>query len=693
MRPGAALRRALFFGTSLALTVLATLWLTDILWAEGLRRAHYPLILLTFVLLGLLCLGCLHAVFGFFAGCGPRARALRITALADGQTGPLRQRHAVVMPTYNEEPAAVCARLEAIYRSIQATGHLDSFDFYLLSDTRDLDLWIIEETAWANLCRNLDGFGRIFYRRRRQNTHRKAGNIGDFVRRWGGKYEAMLILDADSLMDGADIVTMARVMEAHPRLGILQTAPKLIRGTTLFARLQQFAMRLYSPLFVRGLNFWQLGQGSYWGHNALIRIKPFSEHCDLPPLPGKEPFGGHILSHDFVEAALMVAQGWEVWLAWDIEGSYEECPPTLVDHLIRDRRWAQGNLQHLWLIFARKLPHATRMHLFMGIMAYLASPLWLCLLGVGTFVAWDQASSGLSRLPFDNFGARWFGLTLPEQNLVLLACTLAMLLLPKALATLRALVHGPTRRSFGGGLRILGGVALEIFLSMLLAPAVMVGHCLIVASIVLGRSVGWNTQNRDADGTPWSLALRVHAAQTLLGVGWAVLAWQISPAFLQWMAPILAGLILSAPISVFTSRVRHGRRLQQWGLLGIPEERQPPPLLHLADQARASQDPSLDAQAPARRGLISAVVDPYVNCVHATLLDHETEEKLQPILAERLLAEGATCLDKADLERVLHHRESLLGMHRAVWSRPREQLAPVWHRAVDSYRRPLESPL
>ncbi|HEX5791036.1 MAG TPA: glucans biosynthesis glucosyltransferase MdoH, partial [Luteolibacter sp.] len=411
-RRKAFVHRALFVSLVVLLNLAASLWLADLFWSMGFQKAHYLLLAVFVVLNGLLSLGSMHAIFGAVEIAASSLNLIkepRITRLADGKKGPLTKRHAVVMPVYNEDSSKTCARIEAIYRSLHATGHLETFDFFILSDTRDHDLWVQEEVAWTNLCRKLDGFGRIYYRRRKINENRKAGNIGDFVRTWGGAYESMLVLDADSLMDGADIVKMVRVMEAHPRLGILQTPPRLIRGSSIFTRLQQFAMGLYGPLFVRGLNFWQLGSGSYWGHNALIRLKPFSEFCELPALPGREPFGGRILSHDFVEAALMVAEGWEVWLAWDIEGTYEEAPPTLVDHLIRDRRWMQGNLQHMWLIFARKLPFATRLHLFMGIMAYLVSPLWFVFLLLSTWVAYDRQSSNLSRLPFESYAQRWLG--------------------------------------------------------------------------------------------------------------------------------------------------------------------------------------------------------------------------------------------------------------------------------------------
>jgi len=684
------LRRTAFFGSVLVVNIVATLWLTDLFWLMGFQNAHTPLVAIFALLNGMLVLGSFHAIFGAFDMLLGRKRSVRISQLAEGKTGPFSYRHAVVMPVYNEDSVRTCARIEAMYRSIEATGNLDSFDFFILSDTRDLDLWVKEETSWTNLCRNLDAFGRIYYRRRKTNENRKAGNIGDFVRTWGGNYESMLVLDADSLMDGADIVKMTRIMEAYPRLGILQTPPKLIRGQSVFTRLQQFAMRLYGPLFIRGLNFWQLSGGSYWGHNALIRVKPFSEFCELPALPGREPFGGRILSHDFVEAALMVAQGWEVWLAWDIEGTYEESPPTLVDHLIRDRRWCQGNLQHMWLIFARKLPFSVRMHLFMGIMAYLGSPIWFLFLALGTWVARERVSSDLSILPFENYAARWFHINGVEQSIILTMAVFALLFLPKILAVIGAVMTGSIRRSFGGGFRIIIGALFETIVSMLLAPCIMAAHTLMVLSIILGRAVGWGNQNRETDGTSWGDAFRFHAFQTILGIVWTWIALEISPVFTAWMSPILLGLLLSAPVSVWTSRSRYGRALAKRKILAIPEELNPPDIILLADAAHAAVDPALDASLHARRGVVAAVVDPYVNGVHVSLLEHSELTAADEILAERCLSEGPAGLSKSELSELLYLAPAMLMMHRAVWLRPAERMHGVWTQAVESYRRRLD---
>jgi membrane glycosyltransferase len=686
-RSKAKWRRFFFFGSVVLVNLAAVLWLADLFWCAGLHRAHIPLILIFAILNGLLTLGSFHALFGAWDILRGRRRAVRITELADGPAAMLGKRHAVVMPVYNEDSAKFCARIEAIYRSIEATGHLDSFDFFILSDTRDLDLWVLEEVAWTNLCRRLKGFGKIYYRRRKTNENRKAGNIGDFVRTWGGGYEGMLVLDADSLMDGADIVKMAKVMEAYPRLGILQTPPKLIRGVSVFTRLQQFAMRLYGPLFIRGLNFWQLGGGSYWGHNALIRVKPFSEFCELPALPGREPFGGRILSHDFVEAALMVSEGWEVWLAWDIEGTYEEAPPTLVDHLKRDRRWCQGNLQHLWLIFARKLPLTVRIHLFMGIMAYLGSPLWFLFLIMGSWLAWDFKMSDLSSLPFEGFVEKWFGIGAQMQALALTGLVFTLLFLPKIMALLGALVVPRIRRSFGGAVPLLAGISLETILSVLLAPCAMMAHTLMVAGIISGHAVGWGNQSRETDGTAWRDAMVFHAVPTLAGIVWAFVAWHIGTVFALWMSPILLGLALCIPVSVWTSRARYGRALARHRILATPEEIDPPAIVKLADEALKQGATVLDAGVAGREGVVAAVVDPYVNGVHVSLLEYSEMNPVEEALAKRCLKEGPDALPKSELSQLLYLAPAMLMMHRAVWLGIADEVGPVWMRAVESYRR------
>ena len=345
--------------------------------------------------------------------------------------------------------------IRVIFRSVEATGQLEHFDFFILSDSDRPQQWIQEEVAWVELCKQVGGFGKIFYRKRRQAINKKAGNVADFLRRWGKSYRYMVVLDADSIMTGKALVSLTAMMEKNPSVGIIQTAPKIVRGDTLYSRLQAFANRLYSPLFLAGVNYWQQHEGNYWGHNAIIRIQPFMDHCALPALPGSEPFGGRILSHDFVEAALMRKAGWAVWLAHDLEGSYEEGPPTLIDGAKRDRRWCQGNLQHLWLLTAKGFLPANRYHLFMGVIGYVSSPLWLLFLVLGMVEAVNEAAldrAGIFREP-DTTSLFGYHVRIPEA-LTLFVFTMLLLFLPKVVSVAVALGQSEEIARFGGRARL-----------------------------------------------------------------------------------------------------------------------------------------------------------------------------------------------------------------------------------------------
>jgi membrane glycosyltransferase len=298
---------------------------------------------------------------------------------------------ALVMPIYHEDPERVFAGLRAIYQSLLDTGRVEEFEVFVLSDSRQPDVWLEEEVHWYRMCCDFNAHGRVFYRNRERNIARKSGNLEEFCHRWGGRYRYMIVLDADSLMCGSTLTRMVDLMEAHPPVALIQSPPLPVNHKSLFARILQFGSSLYGDIFTAGASFWQLADSNYWGHNAIIRIKPFVEHCGLPKLPGKEPFGGEILSHDFVEAALLRKAGWEVWLAYDLKGSYEELPPTLIDYAKRDRRWCQGNMQHVRMVFARGFGGLSRLHFLMGIMSYLSSPLWFLFLLVTGFEAYVRA--------------------------------------------------------------------------------------------------------------------------------------------------------------------------------------------------------------------------------------------------------------------------------------------------------------
>jgi membrane glycosyltransferase len=400
-------------------------------------------------------------------------------------TPTLTTRTALVMPIYNEDPPRIFAGLQAIYESLETLGALASFDFFLLSDTTDPDVWLEEEREFCALRHRTASATRLFYRHRRRNTRRKAGNIADFCQRWGSQYEHMVILDADSLMTGEALVQLVAAMEAHPQVGLIQTLPLVVNRHTLFARAQQFAARVYGPVIAAGVAYWHRGDSSYWGHNAIIRTRAFLAHAGLPDLPGQPPLGGQILSHDFVEAALLRRAGWQVYLVPEITGSYEESPPSLLDFADRDRRWCQGNLQHSRLLTAKGLYWLSRCHLLLGIMAYLASPIWLGFISLGLLLAlqahflrpeyFPQAFALFPTWPvFD-----------PQRALRLCVGTLGVLVAPKLCGYVWFCTQGPLVRCSGG--RLCAGVSVlgETLLSALIAPVMMVMQTAVVLGILI----------------------------------------------------------------------------------------------------------------------------------------------------------------------------------------------------------------
>lgn len=686
-------RLILVFGSAGVLSLAGCVLMVDFLWRLGFNGARLLLFGLFCILFTMLCLGFIHALVGFLL-MFPRERRGGSPPPEAPPSKKSIPTTALVFVVYNENVARVFAGLRAIYRSIEREGQLGSFEFFVLSDTRSPDRWVEEEMAWVHLCREVGGFGRIFYRHRRDNVNKKSGNIADFCRTWGGRYTYMIVCDADSVMAGADIVRMTRLMEANPRIGILQTAPRIFGGESLWGRIQQFSNGLYGRMFCAGLDFWQCGVGNYWGHNAVIRLEPFIEYCDLPDLPGIEPFGGKILSHDFVEAALMRKAGWEVWLLYELEGSWEEGPQSLIESAKRDRRWCQGNLQHTWLLFSKGLHPANKVHLLMGILGYLASPLWLMFLALSTWVAIDHNWSGLTTiLPAQGFVGEFVHLSLLEHGLLVFFITLVLLLGPKLLAWLLLAANPARARLFGGLFRTAIGIAIEFVFSTLVAPVLMLFHSRFILFMFLGRSVEWKAQKRGAgEGTGWVEAIAAHGGQTLLAVAWAALAWETSRTLFWWLSPVLLGLLVSIPFSVITSLPAPGQWLRRMGVLLTPAQSSPAPELVELDHALANVPPPLPSPAdPAFAGLTAAVIDPYVNGVHVSLqeasgADHD--ENLQA-LADRLVQEGAAGLTDEEVRTLLSDPQVMITMHRKIWASAFRDVAPHWRRAVDAYRRPI----
>lgn len=606
-RSAVRLRRALFFGLTLSSSLLATDKMFDILRANGLSILEALSLLLFFVLFTWITGSFWTAVAGFFIrACGRDPAALH----QDDAAGiKLHTRTALIMPIYNEDTDRVAAGLNVIWKSLQSQAEQAAFDLFILSDTRKSDIAAAEEAAWRALVAKHGAAGRIFYRRRERNAGRKAGNVADFVQRWGAAYENMVVLDADSIMSGRTLVALARLMEKHSNVGIIQALPQPAGRETLFARLIQFGARLNGPMLSSGLAFWQLGEANYWGHNAILRIKPFAQHCALPKLPGKAPLGGEILSHDFVEAAFMRRAGYKVWLLADIDGSWEEVPSNIIDFAARDRRWAQGNMQHIKMLRTRGLHWLNRVHMLTGILSYATSPVWLAVLVLSSIVVCLAAIQGHQ---YFQPGAYTLFPDWPESRVheiaSMLTVTIVVLLLPKVLGAILALSDPVTRRGFGGARRLFYGLLVEQVFSVLLAPAMMLFHATFVISTLAGNPVVWDAQERGDRGIGFAEAFRRHRWQMLLGLVWGAVILTFAPSYIYWMLPVLFGLLISVPLTVYTSRASLGRKLRELGLLLTPEETQPP--VELAELAALQNQPASARLESAAAPGIAAVPAP-----------------------------------------------------------------------------------
>ena len=579
-------RRILFF-TLVTLTAgLSCRMMFDILVANGMTMVELMILVLFTLTFSWLVFSFWSAVAGFAChvlGLDPLSLRRSIKA-KDVVRRPLTSQTAVVMPVYNEDPDRVLAGLEATYRSLMETGESKSFHFFLLSDTRKEDIARAEEAGWRRLVARLGAEGVMFYRRREDNSGKKAGNIADFCRRWGRAYDHMLVLDADSVMSGEAIVTLARAMEANPDSGIIQTVPMPVRQKTFFGRYVQFASRLYSPMLATGLSFWQMGECNYWGHNAIIRLQAFVSHCGLPTLPGKAPLGGDILSHDFVEAALVRRGKWHVYLMPELRGSYEELPGNLLDYAKRDKRWAQGNLQHLKLLGVRGLHGISRLHFILGALAYVSSLLWLLLLVLTTIDGVMRAVIphvffGNARQLFPNWQVVEY-----DKIISLFALTIIMLMGPKVAGLVLTLFNRQERRGFGGGIRLVISAVLETVFSIFLAPVMMCLHAYFVLTTLAGRVVPWDAQNRESIYLPYKDAATSLWVPTVAGVTWAVIAWTWVPSLFYWLLPVTLGMMIAIPLAVWSSRTSLGNGLRAYGLLVTPEESDPPAVILKLEQ-------------------------------------------------------------------------------------------------------------
>ena len=490
-------------------------------------------------------------------------------AIAGAAPDPITIRTAVLMTLRNEDPARAFLRLKTVKNSLDATVFGAEFAYFVLSDTNNDAVAAEEEAAFAAWKASQPASATLVYRRRTENTGFKAGNVREFCATWGVDYELMLPLDADSVMDGATIIRHVRMMQFHPRLGILQSLVVGMPSESAFARIFQFGMRQGMRPYTMGSAWWTGECGPFWGHNALVRIKPFYEECDLPVLPGGPPLGGHVLSHDQVEATLMRRAGYEVRVLPEEGGSWEENPPTMLAFAQRDLRWCQGNLQYVKLLDIPGLFPVSRFQLVWAILMFIGIPAWTLLILLAALKPYDGEAHAL----FPATGA-----------ILLYVVFLVMSLMPKICGVADILMtRGETRR-YGGTAKFLAGAAIELVFSFLLGAVSTFRTTLFMIGLAFGKSVMWSGQARDAHGISLATAMAGLWPQLVFGTLVLGLMGAASVKIALWSLPLTAGFVLAIPFAIWTAAPSTGKLFSRLGLNAIPEEVDTPEVVRAVQQ-------------------------------------------------------------------------------------------------------------
>ncbi|HRK24484.1 MAG TPA: glucans biosynthesis glucosyltransferase MdoH [Beijerinckiaceae bacterium] len=516
-------------------------------------------------------LGFWNSIIGLMLLHSPRDAMVRVAPFADAGDAPdpITIDTAVLMTLRNEDPARAFLRLKTVRQSLEGTGFGGRFAYFVLSDTNDPAVAAAEEAAFAAWKAEVEPGARLIYRRRTDNAGFKAGNVRDFCATWGADFELMLPLDADSLMDGPTIVRHVRMMQVHSKLGILQSLVVGMPSKSAFARIFQFGMRHGMRAYTMGSAWWIGDCGPFWGHNALVRIKPFFEDCDLPVVPGGPPLGGPVLSHDQVEATLMRRAGYEVRVLPEEGGSWEENPPTMLEFARRDVRWCQGNLQYLKLLDFPGLYPVSRFQLIWAILMFIGIPAWTLLIALAALK------------PYDSDAANAFPTT---AAIVMFVSFLTMSLMPKLCGLADILMtRGGTAR-YGGTAKFLMSAVIEIVFSFLQGAVSTLRTTIFMVGLLFGASVVWGGQARDAHGISWSTAFAGLWPQLLFGtIVLGLMAWA-SPLLALWSLPLTAGYLLAMPFAVWTADPDIGAATARAGLAMIPEEVETPDVVRIVQQ-------------------------------------------------------------------------------------------------------------
>lgn len=561
-------RRVLFAGL-VGATIAAVMWLTTVaLAADGLDGLDIALLALFLVTLPWTVIGFWNAAIGFLILRFAENPVAAVTPAAARVSGgePITASVALIACIRNEDPARVIRNMAPMLDGLAPCG--EHFHLYVLSDTGPGATAAAEAESFAALAAQWRGRIAVTYRRRDDNTGFKAGNIRDFCLRWGGAHDFAVTLDADSFIPASAVLRMVRIMQASPEIGILQGLVIGMPSTSAFARIFQFGMRLAMWSYTTGSAWWQADCGPHWGHNSVLRLKPFTAHCHIPPRPEGGALGGHIMSHDQIEAVLMRRAGYEVRVLPEQHLGWEENPPTLLEFVRRDIRWCQGNMQYWHFLTLPGLKLVSRYQLAFAILMFLGSPAWIGLLVLGTYgvVRAERPSAFLD----------------PGIGLIVLVMILVMWFAPKIATVIDILTREDARKAYGGGWRFLVNVVTETLFFLLLSPIMWFAHTVFLASLACGRGIGWGGQARDDHAVPIVRAFAKLWGQTALGIGClaALAVW--APAAIPVALLIAGGLALAVPLCVVTANPAVGAALRRIGIGRLPEEIAASPLDDLA---------------------------------------------------------------------------------------------------------------
>jgi membrane glycosyltransferase len=560
-------RRTLFV-VLFATTMAGTLALAALaLMPGGIDFLDIALLVLFAITLPWMVAGFWNAVIGFLImrfSVDPIAAIMPSAARIRGDE-PVTVSTAILLCIRNELPERMIRNLEPMLAGLAAAGYGERFNLYVLSDTSDAGIAASEEACFAALTSRWRDRVAITYRRRAVNTAYKAGNIREFCERWGSKHDFAVTLDVDSFMTAGAILRLVRIMQADPKLGILQGLIVGLPSTSAFARVFQFGMRLGMRSYTIGSAWWQGDCGPYWGHNAVLRLEPFIAHCALPVLSSDGAEDRHILSHDQIEAVLMRAAGYDVRVLPQEDLGWEENPPTLLEFIRRDLRWCQGNMQYWRFLSLPGLKPVSRYQLMLAILMFVGSPAWIGLLVLGTLAA------ALSDTPADFIRA--------DAGRVWFACVLVMWFSPKIMTAIDILLQPRLRRAFGGTGLFIVNYLIETLYSIVLCPILWLGHTIFLAGLLFGREIGWIGQTRDDHAVPFTLAVHNLWPHTLLGCAALALLAMTQPAAIPYALFLAGGPALAVPFAMITAWPLVGSFAVRMGIGRLPEETATPAVL------------------------------------------------------------------------------------------------------------------